>query len=136
MAQPDTALLIRVCKKSYLSAVAWLPGMLLPVIAQNTVVAGEVSAPLSHHPNTFLNTLFPILNNTALVALVGVVVFGLIWLVQRKNVVEDVTVTEGGATDQAAATVISEAQASSVVESTEVKAEEPSSDKEVPDATA
>ncbi len=91
MARPYFDLKVLVGKRSFASISAWLLGFVVPVMAQNTIVAGEAKAPVTHQGNAFLETLFPILNNISLVALIGVVVFGLIWLLQRKK-------TEAGAT--------------------------------------
>ncbi len=85
MARPYSNLKVIVGKRSFASISAWLLGFVVPVMAQNTIVAGEAKAPVTHQGNAFLEALFPILNNIALVALVGVVVFGLIWLLQRKK---------------------------------------------------
>jgi len=96
MARPYSNLKVMICRSSFASIAAWLPGFALATLAQNTIVAGEAKAPVTHQGNSFLEALFPILNNIALVALIGVVIFGLIWLVQRKKG-EDVTTAEGEA---------------------------------------
>lgn len=77
------------------AAWSWALGYALPVLAQKTVagqiVAAEVKGLPTHENSGFLEGLFTTINYITGIALAGALIFGLIWLLQRRNVSDDVT---------------------------------------------
>lgn len=77
------------------AAWSWALGYALPVLAQKTaagqVVAAEVKGLPTHENSEFLEALFTTINFITGIALAGALIFGLIWLLQRRNVSDDVT---------------------------------------------
>lgn len=76
------------------AAWSWALGYALPVLAQKTaagqVVAAEVKGLPTHENSGFLEGLFTTINYITGIALAGALIFGLIWLLQRRNVSDDV----------------------------------------------
>jgi len=79
-----------------ISAWSWVVGYALPTLAQKQpqgqVVAAEIKGMPTHENSSFLEAVFTGINYITAIALAGVLIFGLIWLLQRRNVVDD---TEG-----------------------------------------
>ncbi len=77
------------------TAWSWALGYVLPVLAQKTpagqVVAAVVKGLPTHENSGFLEALFTTINYITGIALAGALIFGLIWLLQRRNVSDDVT---------------------------------------------
>ncbi len=76
-----------------IAAWSWVCGYALPVLAQKqpagTVIAAEVRGLPTHENSGFLDGLFTTINYVTGFALAGALIFGLIWLLQRRNVAED-----------------------------------------------
>lgn len=74
---------------------SWVLGYALPAFAQKAavgqVVAAEIKGLPTHENSAFLDGLFTAINYTTGIALAGALIFGLIWLLQRRNVSDDVT---------------------------------------------
>ena len=72
---------------------SWVIGYALPVLAQKqqagTVIAAEVKGLPTHENSGFLDGLFTTINYITGFALAGALIFGLIWLLQRRNVTDD-----------------------------------------------
>ncbi len=77
-----------------IAAWSWVIGYALPVLAQKqpvgTVIAAEVKGLPTHENSGFLDGLFTTINYVTGFALAGALIFGLIWLLQRRNVAEEV----------------------------------------------
>ncbi|MDP3508875.1 MAG: hypothetical protein Q8T09_12870 [Candidatus Melainabacteria bacterium] len=77
------------------AAWSWALSYALPVLAQKTavgqVVAAEVKGLPTHENSGFLEGLFTTINYVTGIALAGALIFGLIWLLQRRNVSDDAT---------------------------------------------
>jgi flagellar biosynthesis/type III secretory pathway M-ring protein FliF/YscJ len=75
------------------AAWSWVIGYALPVLAQKqpagTVIAAEVKGLPTHENSGFLDGLFTTINYITGFSLAGALIFGLIWLLQRRNVAED-----------------------------------------------
>ncbi len=76
-----------------IAAWSWVIGYALPVLAQKqaagTVIAAEVKGLPTHENSGFLDGLFTTINYITGFALAGALIFGLIWLLQRRNVADD-----------------------------------------------
>ena len=76
-----------------IAAWSWVIGYALPALAQKqpagTVIAAEVKGLPTHENSGFLDGLFTTINYVTGFALAGALIFGLIWLLQRRNVAED-----------------------------------------------
>lgn len=65
---------------------AWLLCVALPALAQpGTTVSGEAHGVVNHENQQFFETVFPILNYVSGFAVAGVLIFGGIWMLQRKQ---------------------------------------------------
>ena len=75
------------------AAWSWLFGYALPVLAQKApagqIVAAEIKGLPTHENSGFIEGLFTVINTITGIALAGALIFGLIWLLQRRNVVDD-----------------------------------------------
>jgi flagellar biosynthesis/type III secretory pathway M-ring protein FliF/YscJ len=96
-----------------ISAWSWVVGYALPTLAQKQpqgqVVAAEIKGMPTHENSSFLEAVFTGINYITAIALAGVLIFGLIWLLQRRNVVDDTegdeaTTAESGTTSSDATT--------------------------------
>jgi hypothetical protein len=65
---------------------AWFLCVALPALAQQgTIVSGEAHGVASHENKQLFETIFPILNYLSGFAVAGAVIFGGIWMLQRKS---------------------------------------------------
>lgn len=99
-----------------ISAWSWVVGYALPALAQKQpqgqVVAAEIKGMPTHENSSFLEAVFTGINYITAIALAGVLIFGLIWLLQRRNVVDD---TEGDEATTAESETSSDATTDSTV---------------------
>lgn len=89
-----------------IAAWSWVVGYALPTLAQKQpqgqVVAAEIKGMPTHENSSFLEAVFTGINYITAIALAGVLIFGLIWLLQRRNVVDDTEGNEATAAGQGA----------------------------------
>ncbi|CAN5224911.1 hypothetical protein BH11CYA1_BH11CYA1_29370 [soil metagenome] len=78
---------------------SWVVGYALPTLAQKPaagqVVAAEIKGLPTHENSGFLEAVFTGINYLTGIALAGVLIFGLIWLLKRRNIIEDAETAEG-----------------------------------------